>query len=34
MSWIYQEDELNQPANHSDAETRRSQIFAYILEAR
>jgi len=27
-----QEDELNQPDNHSDADTRHSQIFAYMLE--
>ena len=27
-----QDDELNQPANHSDADTIRNQIFAYMLE--
>jgi len=27
-----QEDELNQPVDHSDADTRRNQVFAYMLE--
>jgi hypothetical protein len=38
-SWCYnnvleldQEDELNQPVNYSDANTRRNQNFAYMLE--
>jgi len=29
-----QVDELNQPANHSDADTGCSQFFAYMLEER